>query len=86
MPAKDLGTKHTCFKCGAKFYDLKKPHLTCPKCGANQRDAPAQKSAPAEKRPKVVVAEPAPEIEEVGEVGEEVFEELDEDVAEEDEP
>jgi len=86
MPPKDLGTKHTCFKCGAKFYDLKKSQVLCPKCGANQRDAPTQKAAPAEKRAKVVVAEPAPEVEEVAEEGEEVFEELDEDVVEEDEP
>jgi uncharacterized protein (TIGR02300 family) len=39
MPAKDLGTKHVCFKCGAKFYDLKKPDPICPKCGADQREA-----------------------------------------------
>ena len=46
MPAKDLGTKHTCFKCGTKFYDLKKPEPLCPKCGADQRESPALK-APA---------------------------------------
>jgi uncharacterized protein (TIGR02300 family) len=86
MPAKDLGTKHTCFKCGAKFYDLKKPQLICPKCGANQRDAPTQKGPAPEKRAKVAVAEPTPEVEEVAEEAEEVFEELDEDVIEEDEP
>ena len=37
MPAKDLGTKHTCFKCGTKYYDLKKSDALCPKCGASAR-------------------------------------------------
>ncbi len=48
MPAKDLGTKYACFKCGTKFYDLKKPDPLCPKCGADQRESPANK--PAETR------------------------------------
>jgi hypothetical protein len=48
MAAKDLGTKHVCFKCGTRFYDLKKPEPICPKCGADQRQSPAAK--PAEKR------------------------------------
>lgn len=42
MPAKDLGSKHVCFKCAAKFYDLKKPDPVCPKCGADQREASAK--------------------------------------------
>jgi uncharacterized protein (TIGR02300 family) len=41
--ARDLGTKYTCFKCATKFYDLKKPAPTCPKCGADQREAPIPK-------------------------------------------
>jgi uncharacterized protein (TIGR02300 family) len=48
--ARDLGTKYTCFKCGTKFYDLKKPAPTCPKCGTDQREAPI---------PKVVTARQA---------------------------
>jgi uncharacterized protein (TIGR02300 family) len=60
MPAKDLGTKHTCFKCGTKFYDMKKPAPICPKCGADQRDSPAVKAPPpAEKRARAA-ARPAP--------------------------
>lgn len=43
--ARDLGTKYTCFKCATKFYDLKKPAPTCPKCGADQREAPVPKVA-----------------------------------------
>ncbi len=67
MPAKDLGIKHNCFKCGTKFYDLKKPEPICPKCGADQRESPALKSpGPPEKRTRAparpaVVEEPAEE-------------------------
>ena len=42
--ARDLGTKYVCFKCGTKFYDLKKPVPACPKCGADQREAPSAKA------------------------------------------
>jgi len=67
MPAKDLGTKHTCFKCQTRFYDLNKPAPICPKCGADQRQSPASKPSPAsEKRrapPKAAAAAPAPEPE-----------------------
>lgn len=34
----DLGTKHECYSCGAKFYDFGRPAPICPKCGANQKD------------------------------------------------
>ncbi len=40
MAAMQLGTKHVCFSCNAKFYDLGRPELVCPKCGANQDEAP----------------------------------------------
>ena len=43
--ARDLGTKYVCWKCGTKFYDLKKPVPTCPKCGSDQREAPSPKTA-----------------------------------------
>jgi uncharacterized protein (TIGR02300 family) len=89
MAAKDLGTKHTCFKCGTKFYDMKKPAPICPKCGANQNDAP--KSAPAaEKRVRAApkaVAPVEPEVEVDALEDEEVEDEADEDdAAAEDEP
>ena len=41
--ARDLGSKYVCYKCGTKFYDLKKPVPACPKCGADQRAAPVAK-------------------------------------------
>lgn len=66
MAAKDLGNKFVCFKCGTKFYDMKKPEPVCPKCGADQREAAASK--PAETRrgrfaavPKVVEPVETPE-------------------------
>ncbi|HET9554064.1 MAG TPA: FYDLN acid domain-containing protein [Anaeromyxobacteraceae bacterium] len=59
MPAKDLGSKHTCFKCGTKFYDMKKPVAICPKCGADQRESPALKP-PAEKRSRAAAAAARP--------------------------
>lgn len=72
MPAKDLGTKHACFKCGTKFYDMKKTPAICPKCGADQRESPALKPAPAERRARAAArpVEPVDEVE---------VEELDED-------
>jgi uncharacterized protein (TIGR02300 family) len=29
----ELGNKHQCQNCGARFFDLNKPPITCPKCG-----------------------------------------------------
>ncbi len=43
----ELGQKHECFKCGTKFYDLRKTPVLCPKCHADQKDAPLQPNAPA---------------------------------------
>lgn len=70
MAGKDLGTKYTCFKCGTKFYDFKKPEPLCPKCGADQRQNPVTK-APPERRQKA--PKPVPD-----EVEKEAEEELDE--------
>ncbi len=42
----DLGQKHECFKCGTKFYDLKKSPVICPKCHADQKEAPPQPTSP----------------------------------------
>ena len=59
--SKDLGTKHVCFKCATKFYDLKKPVPACPKCGVDQRTRPA---APVKAPPKRSL--PAPETKNEG--------------------
>lgn len=34
MARADLGRKHSCASCGAKFYDLGREPPTCPACGA----------------------------------------------------
>ncbi|MBY0532481.1 MAG: TIGR02300 family protein [Xanthobacteraceae bacterium] len=34
MAKPELGTKRVCQSCGAKFYDLSKDPIACPKCGA----------------------------------------------------
>ena len=90
MPAKDLGNKFVCFKCSAKFYDLKKPDPVCPKCGSDQRESPANKP-PSEGRrgrlaavPKViepveVAEEPAVEVAEEEDV--DAIEDEEEDLA-----
>ena len=36
MVKPEWGTRYTCVKCEARFYDLNKPEPICPKCGANQ--------------------------------------------------
>jgi uncharacterized protein (TIGR02300 family) len=89
MPAKELGTKHVCFKCGTKFYDLKKPEAVCPKCGADQRQSPANRPAPEPRKsrlaavPKVVEPVVPAETEEIAE--EEELETFDEEAEVEEE-
>lgn len=90
MPARDLGTKHVCFKCGTKFYDLKKSDPTCPKCGADPRQSPAVKAPPAERRPRATarpVAAPVEDTEAEAELEEDAeADDVDEDVDDGDEP
>lgn len=69
--ARDLGSKYVCYKCGTKFYDLKKPAPTCPKCAADQREAPVIKPQTARQQRAAAAAKeaaeaelPAPEAEE----------------------
>ena len=85
MPAKDLGNKHVCFKCAAKFYDLKKPDPICPKCGSDQREAAAKPEGRRSRlsaTPKIIEAvEPAEKEKEDGDE-----EEAEEEVEEDEEP
>ena len=88
----DLGTKHECLECGAKFYDLGKPDPACPRCGASRKDLVVDEQPPA----RDAVEEPeadepeieAAEIEEEDEVLEDLEEEdeeiLDDDLLDED--
>jgi uncharacterized protein (TIGR02300 family) len=85
MPAKDLGTKHVCFKCSTKFYDLKKPDPICPKCGSDQREATAKPEGRRSRLssvPKIIEPiEPAEKSEEA----EDEVEDVEEEEAEDDE-
>ncbi len=40
MAKPELGTKRLCASCGAKYYDLNKDPIICPKCGAVYEVAP----------------------------------------------
>ncbi|MDD2794409.1 FYDLN acid domain-containing protein [Acidocella sp.] len=51
MAKPELGSKHTCVSCGARFFDLGKEPAVCPKCATEQ---------PAE-QPRLKRAAPLPE-------------------------
>jgi uncharacterized protein (TIGR02300 family) len=56
----DLGNKHQCQNCGAKFFDLNKDPIVCPKCGTAFQGAPrARAAAKAEEEEDTEVATPA---------------------------
>ena len=71
MSKPEWGTKRQCQSCGTKFYDLKRPQVTCPSCGADvDRESPlksrrsrpsAAKPAPAEKAKAAVPAKDSDE-------------------------
>ena len=33
MPRQEWGSKHRCEDCGARFYDLERSTIKCPRCG-----------------------------------------------------
>jgi hypothetical protein len=58
MDETSLGKRYVCFKCGCKFYDLKKAEPICPKCGANQNEAPqGERKRKEEKSTKYLMGE-----------------------------
>ena len=66
----ELGTKRLCASCGAKFYDLNKDPIHCPKCGAVYEVVVATRrvrldAAPVAPRPPVPEEAPAPEPQKV---------------------
>ena len=65
----ELGTKRLCASCGAKFYDLNKDPIHCPKCGAVYEVVVATRAArpagPVVARPPVPEKAPAAEPREV---------------------
>lgn len=48
--AANLGKKRVCYKCGAKFYDLAKSVVVCPKCGTDQAKAPKDRAGKSSRR------------------------------------
>jgi uncharacterized protein (TIGR02300 family) len=52
----ELGTKRLCASCGAKFYDLNKDPIHCPKCGAVHEVVVATRPT----RPEPAAAAPPP--------------------------
>ncbi len=60
MAKPDLGNKHQCQNCGAKFFDLNKDPIVCPKCGTVFQGAPrARAAAKAEEEEDTEVPTPA---------------------------
>ena len=57
MAKPELGEKRVCGNCGAKFYDLNRDPIVCPKCATVFEVAAAEKPAPARESKKPV--EPA---------------------------
>jgi uncharacterized protein (TIGR02300 family) len=57
----ELGTKRLCASCGAKFYDLNKDPIHCPKCGAVHEVVVATRPV----RPEAARVAPRPPVPEV---------------------
>jgi uncharacterized protein (TIGR02300 family) len=56
----ELGSKHQCQNCGAKFFDLNKDPIVCPKCGTVfQGAARPRAAAKAEEEEDTELATPA---------------------------
>ncbi len=60
MAKPELGTKRLCTGCGAKYYDLNRDPITCPKCGTIFEMTTAVRAA---KAAKVIVKEEVDEEE-----------------------
>jgi uncharacterized protein (TIGR02300 family) len=55
----ELGTKRLCGGCGAKFYDLNKDPIVCPKCATVFEAAPSARLRPEAARAPVMPEEAA---------------------------
>src|SRR5471030_1482499 len=57
----ELGTKRQCQNCGAKFFDLNKDPIVCPKCGTVFQGAAAraQRAAPKDEEEEEEATAPA---------------------------
>ena len=61
MAKPELGSKHQCQNCGAKFFDLNKDPIVCPKCGTVFQSVAvrARPAAKAEEEEDTEIATPA---------------------------
>ena len=76
MAKREWGIKRTCQGCGARFYDLGKSPIVCPKCGTGFD--PQALLRPQRSRPAPVVAPtPAKPVLEDIEIDDEVIEDAD---------
>ena len=62
MANPDLGTKRLCSGCGAKFYDLNRSPILCPKCGTAFEIHETARARPDTARSRKQVEEEEPEI------------------------
>ncbi len=58
MAKPELGTKRQCQNCGAKFFDLNKDPIVCPKCATVFQGAPRARAAVKEEEEDVELAAP----------------------------
>lgn len=61
MPKPDLGGKRQCQNCSAKFFDLNKDPIVCPKCGTVYQVTPLSARAAARAAPVADDDEAEPE-------------------------
>jgi uncharacterized protein (TIGR02300 family) len=55
----ELGSKHQCQNCGAKFFDLNKDPVVCPKCGTVFQGAARARAAAKPEEEETELATPA---------------------------
>ncbi|MBL8700242.1 MAG: TIGR02300 family protein [Alphaproteobacteria bacterium] len=60
MVKAELGQKRTCQSCGAKFYDMNRTPILCPKCGATFDPETLLKLRRGKPPPAAAVAKPVP--------------------------
>lgn len=75
MAVRDMsrfGTKHECYSCGKKFYDLNRERAICPVCSSDQAAAPKKKAPISSATAKLEVVEA--EVESKKKASEEVAE------------
>ncbi len=64
MAKSEWGAKRQCQRCGARFYDLNRSPIECPKCGAvfdPATSSRAKRSRPAPPAPKPEAPPPVPD-------------------------